>query len=128
MSAQRIAYWTTFAAAVISVAFSFYSGSLGQLMTGAFLLVLVLVGNPVCLYARDVLKIVSPFVEGLGFKLSGKVSPEMAAAVKSLNQAHENDKALDIRLSQIESKLNGLALARGFERKSSADAVSELVR
>lgn len=68
------------------------------------------------------------FVTGLGSKLAGKVSPELNAAVKAINQAHENDKANDLRITSLEGQLSALKLARGLsETRRGEDIVSDLV-
>lgn len=67
------------------------------------------------------------FIEKTGDKMLGKLSPDLTAAVASLNKAHENDKAFDARLSNIESSINALKLAKGFENRRTSQAVEEIL-
>lgn len=70
---------------------------------------------------------VGRFVDSLSSKLAGKVTPEFASAIKSLNQAHENDKLLLDRLGLLESKVNALTIAAGIKRRDPNDVVTGIM-
>lgn len=132
---QRAAYWSTFISGLVLIAYGMGSSVVSFAVLGAFMLLVVLVGNPTfALFGsaldsvKDCGPALSEFVTGLGSKLGGKVSPELAAAVKALNQAHENDAAIHKRLSDLESRISALNLAAGLKTSNRADVVSEILK
>ena len=58
-------------------------------------------------------------IDKLSFKLSGDLDPKVKKVVDSINKAHENDKLLDEKISEINSKLSALNIKYGIERLNS---------
>ena len=96
-------------------------------LVGALLIIAVLSGPAVFNLAHRVIGLVAELVRPVGDKLAGKVNPEFAAAIRSLNNAHENDKRLDNRMTQIESKLGALSVAVGMKNQRVSGAVRDMV-